>query len=80
MAQSVARPVNGPRPRPPGKPNRRRGLRRQRRRRRVEDVTTYNNFYEFTTDKDGVADAAAGFDARDWKVSVEGAGGQAAGI
>ena len=24
-------------------------------------ITNYNNFYEFTTDKDGVADAAAGF-------------------
>jgi methionine sulfoxide reductase catalytic subunit len=37
-----------------------------------EDITHYNNFYEFSTDKDGVADAAAKFDTKDWKVSVEG--------
>jgi len=35
-------------------------------------VANYNNFYEFTTDKDGVAAAAAGFDTTDWKLSVEG--------
>jgi len=35
-------------------------------------VANYNNFYEFTTNKDGVAAAAAGFDTSDWKVSVEG--------
>jgi sulfoxide reductase catalytic subunit YedY len=37
-----------------------------------EDITHYNNFYEFSTDKGAVADASAGFDTRDWKVSVEG--------
>src|SRR5688500_16191337 len=26
-----------------------------------ESITNYNNFYEFTTDKDGVAKVAAGF-------------------
>ena len=36
------------------------------------DITSYNNYYEFSTDKDAVAEAAAGFDTRDWKVSVEG--------
>jgi sulfoxide reductase catalytic subunit YedY len=35
-------------------------------------VTNYNNFYEFTTDKDGVAAAAAGFDTHNWKVEVGG--------
>jgi sulfoxide reductase catalytic subunit YedY len=35
-------------------------------------VTNYNNFYEFVTNKDGVALAAAGFDTRNWKVEVGG--------
>ena len=35
-------------------------------------VINYNNFYEFTTDKDGVAAAAAGFKTTGWKISVEG--------
>ena len=35
-------------------------------------VANYNNFYEFTTDKDGVAAAAAGFDTRGWTVEVGG--------
>ena len=42
------------------------------RRRRFEDITHYNNFYEFSTDKEGVAPAAAGFDTKGWQVSVEG--------
>ncbi len=37
-----------------------------------ESITNYNNFYEFTTNKDGVAKAAAGFATAGWKVSVEG--------
>jgi sulfoxide reductase catalytic subunit YedY len=37
-----------------------------------ESVTNYNNFYEFTTDKDGVAKAAAGFVTSGWKISVGG--------
>ncbi|HEU4611000.1 MAG TPA: protein-methionine-sulfoxide reductase catalytic subunit MsrP, partial [Kofleriaceae bacterium] len=37
-----------------------------------ESITNYNNFYEFTTNKDGVAKAAAGFSTAGWKVSVEG--------
>jgi sulfoxide reductase catalytic subunit YedY len=37
------------------------------------DITHYNNFYEFDyMDKDGVADAAAGFITRPWQVSVGG--------
>ena len=35
-------------------------------------IINYNNFYEFTTDKDGVAAAAAGFQTAGWKVAVEG--------
>jgi sulfoxide reductase catalytic subunit YedY len=36
------------------------------------DITHYNNFYEFSTDKAAVADKAAGFVSRPWTVSVEG--------
>jgi len=35
-------------------------------------ILNYNNFYEFTTDKDGVASAAANFKTTGWKVSVGG--------
>jgi methionine sulfoxide reductase catalytic subunit len=35
-------------------------------------VTNYNNFYEFSTDKDGVAKAAEGFRTAGWKVAVDG--------
>jgi len=35
-------------------------------------VTNYNNFYEFSTDKDGVAKAAAGFQTAGWKLAVGG--------
>ncbi len=45
-----------------------------------EDITHYNNFYEFSTDKEGVAPAAAAFDTKGWQVSVEGSGEQAKGI
>jgi sulfoxide reductase catalytic subunit YedY len=37
-----------------------------------ENITHYNNFYEFSTDKEGVAAAAADFDTKGWQVSVEG--------
>src|ERR1019366_5368114 len=37
-----------------------------------QDITHYNNFYEFSTDKDGVADAAAAFVPLPWTVSVGG--------
>jgi sulfoxide reductase catalytic subunit YedY len=36
------------------------------------DITNYNNFYEFSTDKAGVARAAKGFITRPWTVAVEG--------
>ena len=38
----------------------------------LQDITHYNNFYEFSTDKEGVAPAAEGFDTAGWQVSVEG--------
>ena len=37
-----------------------------------EDITNYNNFYEFDTEKRGVASAARAFVTRPWTVSVEG--------
>jgi sulfoxide reductase catalytic subunit YedY len=38
----------------------------------LEDVTNYNNFYEFSTDKREVAAAAKGFVTRPWSVEVGG--------
>jgi sulfoxide reductase catalytic subunit YedY len=38
----------------------------------IESVTNYNNFYEFTTNKEAVAAAAKGFVARPWTVTVDG--------
>jgi sulfoxide reductase catalytic subunit YedY len=38
----------------------------------LERVANYNNFYEFTTDKERVAAAAAKFVARPWTLTVEG--------
>ena len=38
----------------------------------LENITHYNNFYEFSTDKEGVASAATDFETQGWKVSVEG--------
>jgi sulfoxide reductase catalytic subunit YedY len=38
----------------------------------LEDITNYNNFYEFSTNKQEVASAAKGFVTRPWSVSVEG--------
>jgi sulfoxide reductase catalytic subunit YedY len=35
-------------------------------------ILNYNNFYEFTTDKDGVAAAAAGFSTAGWQMAVGG--------
>jgi methionine sulfoxide reductase catalytic subunit len=37
-----------------------------------DDVTHYNNFYEFSTDKEEVADKAANFKTGDWTVTVSG--------
>jgi sulfoxide reductase catalytic subunit YedY len=37
-----------------------------------EAITNYNNFYEFTTNKDGVAKSAEGFKTAGWKVEVGG--------
>jgi sulfoxide reductase catalytic subunit YedY len=38
----------------------------------IEDITNYNNFYEFTTDKRDVADVSRYFVTRPWTVAVEG--------
>ena len=38
----------------------------------LASVTHYNNFYEFTTDKDGVADRAQNFKTAGWQVTVDG--------
>ena len=38
----------------------------------LEDITNYNNFYEFDTSKDGVAYAAKGFVTRPWTVAISG--------
>ncbi len=37
-----------------------------------EQITHYNNFYEFSTDKEAVADLSKGFVTSPWQVSVEG--------
>jgi sulfoxide reductase catalytic subunit YedY len=37
-----------------------------------EQITNYNNYYEFTTDKQGVARLAAGFQTSPWEVQVGG--------
>ncbi|HTS35081.1 MAG TPA: protein-methionine-sulfoxide reductase catalytic subunit MsrP [Candidatus Solibacter sp.] len=36
------------------------------------DVTHYNNYYEFSTDKDGPAKLAQNFRTRPWKVKIDG--------
>lgn len=38
----------------------------------LEDITNYNNFYEFSTDKGSVASAAKDFVTKPWTVSVGG--------
>ena len=37
-----------------------------------QDITHYNNFYEFSTDKESVTAEAANFETKGWQVSVEG--------
>jgi methionine sulfoxide reductase catalytic subunit len=37
-----------------------------------EDITNYNNYYEFTTDKEGVNPLSQGFNTRPWQVEVTG--------
>jgi sulfoxide reductase catalytic subunit YedY len=38
----------------------------------LEDITNYNNFYEFSTSKGSVASEAKGFITRPWSVAVDG--------
>jgi sulfoxide reductase catalytic subunit YedY len=37
-----------------------------------QSITHYNNFYEFSTDKDGVADSIGDFSTKGWKITVDG--------
>jgi methionine sulfoxide reductase catalytic subunit len=37
-----------------------------------KDVTTYNNYYEFSTDKEGPSELAKNFRTRPWKVKIDG--------
>ena len=37
-----------------------------------QDITHYNNFYEFSTSKGGVAAASAGFSTNGWQLRVDG--------
>jgi sulfoxide reductase catalytic subunit YedY len=37
-----------------------------------QSITHYNNFYEFSTDKDGVANAIGDFSTAGWKIAVDG--------
>jgi sulfoxide reductase catalytic subunit YedY len=37
-----------------------------------KDVTHYNNYYEFSTEKDGPAQLAQNFRTRPWKIKIEG--------
>lgn len=37
-----------------------------------KDVTTYNNYYEFSTDKSGPSELAGKFQPRPWTVAIEG--------
>jgi sulfoxide reductase catalytic subunit YedY len=38
----------------------------------LEDITNYNNFYEFSTEKREVASAARGFITKPWMITVDG--------
>lgn len=37
-----------------------------------QDITHYNNFYELSTDKEGVAEAIGSFSSKGWKIAVDG--------
>ena len=37
-----------------------------------QNITHYNNFYEFSTEKDGVADAVGNFSTEGWKITIDG--------
>jgi len=39
----------------------------------MKDVTHYNNYYEFSTEKEGPADLAKNFKTRPWTVTIDGA-------
>jgi sulfoxide reductase catalytic subunit YedY len=37
-----------------------------------QSITHYNNFYEFSTDKEGVADNVGGFSTAGWRITIDG--------
>ena len=57
---------------PPTDEAMRKGFRTDEKPTSLADITNYNNFYEFDTEKGGVAAAAKGFVTRPWQVAVEG--------
>src|SRR5206468_10615436 len=57
---------------PPSDEAMRRGFKVDEARTSFEDITNYNNFYEFSTEKRSVASAARGFVTRSWTVEVAG--------
>jgi methionine sulfoxide reductase catalytic subunit len=57
---------------PPSDEAMRRGFKVDEARTSFEDITNYNNFYEFSTEKRSVASAARGFVTRPWTVEVAG--------
>ncbi len=70
--ERTARPSTGHQP--PPKPGKTESNRDERGNRLTSyaAVTSYNNFYEFTTNKEGVAAMAAGFKTEPWAVEVGG--------
>jgi sulfoxide reductase catalytic subunit YedY len=50
----------------------RKGFRTSEKLTSIEEITNYNNFYEFSTGKGSVATAAKGFVTRPWSVSIGG--------
>lgn len=57
---------------PPSDEAMRKGFRTDEALTSFEDITNYNNFYEFSTDKGAVASESQGFVTRPWAVAVEG--------
>ena len=71
-AEVETRALEGLRPAPEGEAGVSNGFRVDESMTPLGSVSNYNNFYEFTTDKESVAAAAAGFVSKPWRVAVEG--------
>jgi sulfoxide reductase catalytic subunit YedY len=56
----------------PASPDMSAAYRTNERKNTFDEITHYNNYYEFSTDKDSVAEAAKNFVARPWTVEVGG--------